>query len=81
MPVRRKKEAGPHMWVSDAERQPVVGDISPLFVDIWWRHTCRSLASDMCERVCVSLYGVRLGGGWRVGNGVGGGDLHFQLFV
>lgn len=58
-----KKEAGPHMWVSDAERQPVVGDISPLFVGIWCRHTCRSPASDMCERVCASLYGVRLGGG------------------
>lgn len=51
------------MWVSDAERQPVVGDISPLFVGIWCRHTCRSLASDMCERVCASLYGVRLEGG------------------
>lgn len=71
MPVRRKREAGPHMWVSDAERQPVVGDISPLFVGIWCRHTCRRRASDMCERVCASLYGVRLSGGWGwVGGGV-----------
>lgn len=52
------------MWVSDAETQPVVGDISPLFVGIWCRHTCHSRASDMCERVCASLCGVRLGGAW-----------------
>lgn len=67
------------MWVCDAERRPVVGDISPLFVGIWCRHTCRSLASDMCARVCASLYGVRLGGGRRRSGG-GGATTSNELF-